>query len=235
MEFDYVSWTIHAMGIKLSQFALGTADYLPAQDRPVTVLLLLDLISQINHLEAKLNDVYADPSIQDPKAASAEIRKELDDLQARRNQLEPVAESILQDQVDTIASENGLTFAGQALPPVLFHITPPPDALIVSPRNTIRQEQNISISPEITIDQMDDLENQVDKALNVSSLVVGIGGIGLYPTMVEETTDINALAEVVAHEWVHNYLTMRPLGISYENSPELRTMNETVASIAGKN
>jgi hypothetical protein len=52
--------------------------------------------------------------------------------------------------------------------------------------------------------------------------------------MVMETTDINGLAEVVAHEWVHNYLTLRPLGISYMNSPDLRTMNETVASIAGK-
>jgi hypothetical protein len=49
-----------------------------------------------------------------------------------------------------------------------------------------------------------------------------------------ETTDINGLAEVVSHEWVHNYLTLHPLGFSYMNSPELRTMNETVASIAGK-
>ena len=81
---------------------------------------------------------------------------------------------------------------------------------------------------------MDALENKVDQSLDVSSLVVGIGGIGLYPTMVMETTDINGLAEVVAHEWVHNYLFLHPLGFSYMNSPELRTMNETVASIAGK-
>jgi hypothetical protein len=52
--------------------------------------------------------------------------------------------------------------------------------------------------------------------------------------MVMETTDINELTEVIAHEWVHNYLTLHPLGFSYMNSPELRTMNETVASIAGK-
>jgi hypothetical protein len=52
--------------------------------------------------------------------------------------------------------------------------------------------------------------------------------------MVMETTDINGLAEVVAHEWVHNYLTLRPLGISYMNTPEVRTMNETAAAIAGK-
>jgi hypothetical protein len=106
--------------------------------------------------------------------------------------------------------------------------------LIISPRDVIRQDQNISLSPDISVDQMDSLESKVDEALDVSSLVVGIGGIGLYPTMVMETTDINNLAEIIAHEWVHNYLTIRPLGFSYANSPELRVMNETVAAIAGK-
>jgi hypothetical protein len=52
--------------------------------------------------------------------------------------------------------------------------------------------------------------------------------------MVMQTTDLNWLAEVVAHEWVHNYLTLRPLGVNYETSPELRLINETVAGIAGK-
>jgi hypothetical protein len=162
-----------------------------------------------------------------------DLRNQLSKLHDQRIQVEPLAEAILQEQVSEIAAEVGLTFIGQAFPPVLYHTTPPPDALIVSPRNVIRQDQDISISPDISVDQMEALENQVDKSLNVSSLVVGIGGIGLYPTMVMETTDINELVEVVAHEWVHNYLTLHPLGLSYMNSPELRTMNETVASIAG--
>ncbi len=234
MEFDYVSWTVDALGIKFGQIALGTAGYLPVEDRSSTVLSALDLINQIDQLERKLNDIYADPNITDPKTASADLLRQLNELQTQIDQLEPLAETILQEQVSEIATQVGLTFAGQALPPVLFHITPPPDALIISPRDVIRQDHNISISPDISVDQMDALEKRVDQSMNVSSLVVGIGGIGLYPTMVEETTDINALAEVVAHEWVHNYLTLRPLGANYENSPELRTMNETVASIAGK-
>jgi hypothetical protein len=45
---------------------------------------------------------------------------------------------------------------------------------------------------------------------------------------------LNWTGEVVAHEWIHNYLTLRPLGLNYETSPELRTMNETAATIAGK-
>jgi hypothetical protein len=234
IEFDYVSWTIDALGIKLGQVALDTASYVPESDRSSIVLEALSLTSQINSVEGKLNDIYADPNITDPEAESVEINQQLADLKETRDQLQPLAESILQEQVSEIAAQAGLTIGGQAIPPVLYHTTPPPDALIISPRNVIEQIQDISISPGITVDQMDELETKVDEALNVSSLVVGIGGIGLYPTMVMETTDINGLAEVVAHEWIHNYLTLHPLGLSYMNSPELRTMNETVASIAGK-
>ena len=234
IEFDYVSWTLDALGIKLGQIGLDSASYVPQKDRSSTVLAALDLIWQINQVETKLNDIYSDPNISDPGTASADLRNQLSELRGQRSQLEPLAEAILQEQVNEVVAEAGLTFGGQAFPPVLYHTTPPPDALIISPRNVIRQDQDISISPDISVDQMEALENKVDQSLNVSSLVVGIGGIGLYPTMVMETTDINGLTEVVAHEWVHNYLTLHPLGLSYMNNPDLRTMNETVASIAGK-
>jgi hypothetical protein len=234
MEFDYVSWTLNALGVKFGQSALGTAGYLPLEEHSATVLSALDLIGQVNQLGSQVNEIYSDPGVRDPKSASAELRQQLAELQHQKDSLVPLAESILEAQVNDIAAQAGLTFASQALPPVLFHITPPPDALIISPRDVIHQEYNISLSPDITVDQMDALENQVDQSMDVSSLVVGIGGIGLYPTMVEQTSDINALAEVVAHEWVHNYLSLHPLGLSYEKNADLRTMNETVASIAGK-
>jgi hypothetical protein len=234
IEFDYVSWTLNSLGTKLGEIALGTANYLPVEEQSKTVIAALDLIGQINEVEAQVNDIYTDPTINDPETASADLRRKLNELQDQRTKLEPLAEAILQDQVNEIAASSNLTFGGQAFPPVLYHTTPPPDALIISPRDVIRQDYDISISPNISVDQMEALEDNVDRSLDVSSLVVGIGGIGVYPTMVMETTDINGLAEVVAHEWVHNYLTLRPLGVSYMNSPELRTMNETVASIAGK-
>lgn len=234
IEFDYVSWTLDSLRIKLGEMALGTAGYISDKEQSSTVLAVLDLISKINQVETQMLDIFADPKINDPDTASAELRNQLKELKDRRVRLEPLAEEIIQEQVNEIATMTRLSIGGQAIPPVLYHTTPPPDALIISPRNVIRQDQNISITPDISVDKMEALEKTVDHSLNVSSLVVGIGGIGVYPTMVMETTDINVLTEVVAHEWVHNYLTLHPLGFSYLNSPELRTMNETVASIAGK-
>jgi hypothetical protein len=52
--------------------------------------------------------------------------------------------------------------------------------------------------------------------------------------MIMETSNINWLSEVVSHEWIHNYLTLRPLGASYSASPELRIINETVANLVEK-
>jgi hypothetical protein len=234
IEFDYIQWILDALGIKLTQHALGVARYLPEEQRRQAALEYLKLVQQIQQGEGELNNIYADPNIADPKSASATLRQELDELYARRTDLAPLAETVLQQQISEIVAEMGLSLAGQPVPPVMYHSSPLPLALIVSPRHAIRQDQNISLLPDLTLDQEATLEDQVDKSLDVSSLVVGVGGIGVYPTMVMQTSDLNWLSEVIAHEWIHNYLSLRPLGVSYLNSPELRTMNETTASIAGK-
>jgi len=233
IEFDYISWTLDAIGVKLVQSTLDVSDRLPEGARRQVVLEYLGLVARISQAEDHLNEIYANPGIVDPQNASALVRGNLEDLHAQRALLEPLAESILQSQISDTVAGLGLTLGGQPIPPVLYHSTPLPTALIVSPRDTIRQDQNISLKPDMSVDERTALEEKVDRTLNVSSLVVNVGGIGVYPTMVIQSSDLNYLSEVVAHEWVHNFLTFRPLGISYLNSPELRTMNETTASIAG--
>jgi hypothetical protein len=64
--------------------------------------------------------------------------------------------------------------------------------------------------------------------------VTGIGGLAAYPAMLLEASSLNSVAEVTAHEWTHHYLTPRPLGWSYDATPDARTINETVASVVGK-
>jgi len=234
IEFDFVTWTLDALWVKGSQLGLGAVDYVPEKQHSEIVLDYLDLVSHIQWLEWEINLIYADPNQPDPENASLEQRTQLEALSVQRKNLAPMAESIFQNQLSVIASDLGLTLGGQPVPPVLYHATPLPRALIVSPRDVIRQDASISLHPDITIAVQEALEDQVDRALDVSSLVVGIGGVGLYPTMVQETGSINWLAEVVSHEWVHNFLNLRPLGLSYGVTPELRIINETVANLAEK-
>jgi hypothetical protein len=233
-EFDYVSWTLNALGIKLGQASIDTPFYFNEIARHQIVVDYLHLMDNILSDENQLNLIYTDPQVSDPAGASANLRAELDSLYSNQNQLAPLAESILQEQISATLADLGLTTGGQPLPPVLFHISPLPYDLIISPRDKIEQDAAISLIPDLSVEQQVLLENEVDSGLNVSSLVVPVGGIGSYPTMVMRTTALDWLADTIAHEWTHNWLALQPLGLNYDTSPQLRTMNETTADISGK-
>ncbi|HEX2696462.1 MAG TPA: hypothetical protein VHM28_02065, partial [Anaerolineales bacterium] len=233
IEFDYISWMLDALRVKIQQGAAGIPGYLDREQSKVAVTDYLHLTQQIMQGEDTLNQIYADPSVTDKVVASAQIRAELDNLYKKQSDLAPIAEAILQGQVAQVAADWGLTTLGQPIPTILYHSTPVPDALIVSKRESVAEIANISITPGFTVDQQAALEDRVDKGLDVSSLVVPIGGIGVYPTMIMRTTDLNWLTSTIAHEWTHNYLTLRPLGMLYDKSDQLRTMNETTANIVG--
>ena len=233
IEFDYVSWSTDAMLLKLQSSVLGLPGYLTHEDRKQVVMQYLYQTQRILQAKDQLNRIYADPNVTDKEAASAHLRAELDDLNQRQKQLAPLAEATLQAQVSAVLADLNLTSGGQPLPPVLYHASAIPMGLIISPRDHIQQLTNISVQPDLSVDQQATLENEVDTSLNVSSLVVPIGGVGVYPTMVMRTTDLSWQLDTIAHEWTHNYLTTRPLGVLYDATPELRTMNETTASIVG--
>jgi hypothetical protein len=146
----------------------------------------------------------------------------------------PLAESILQTQLQSVFDDYGLTSLGQPLPPILYHSTPLPWALIVSPRDRIEQVANISLQTALGLEEHIKLEDKVAANLDLSTLVVPVGGVGTYPTMVAQSSSLNWLSEVIAHEWMHNYLTWHPLGLLYMENHELQTMNETTANIVGK-
>jgi hypothetical protein len=232
-EFDYVSWTLEALWTKIAQSALGLQDYLNADQQHAVVVTYLDLVNQGSQLSSQIAAVYADPAVSDPAGAAADLLQQQAQLNQKINFLAPLAEGVLQQQVSSVLASAGLTLGGQPVPPVLYHITPLPMALIVSPREVIRQDEDISVLPDLSLDAITDLENKVETNLNVSALVVPVGGVGIYPTMVMSTTDLNWLAQTVAHEWTHNYLTWHPLGALYYSSGQMRTINETTASLVG--
>jgi hypothetical protein len=233
IEFDYASWMLNAARLKIQQGAVGMPGYLDRESSKVAVTDYLHITQQIIQSEDALNRIYADANITDKQTASEHIRGQLNKLYQQQEALAPIAEAVLQAQISLVAADFGLTTLGQPLPTVLYHSTPVPNALIVSPRNHIEQTANISVSPDLTVDEQAALEDRVDKGLDVSSLVVPIGGVGVYPTMIMRTTDLVWLTSTIAHEWTHNYLEFRPLGLLYDHTPELRTMNETTADISG--
>jgi len=231
VRFDFASWEIGALIKKAQAIFAGTHRYLPDDAKREVVLAYLARIADEQRLEAAIEGAYADPSVIDPEAYTAEWRGERDALRREMEWRQPLAEAIVQEQVATILSEQGLTLGGFTWPPVLMTMSPVPYMLIVSPRDRIAQVNSTALVPGLTTEDKETLEDDVFNQLDQSALVVPIGGLGTYPAMIRETGSINRLAEVTAHEWTHHWLSFQPLGIRYLAGSAMRTMNETVASM----
>ncbi len=230
-EFDYLRWEAQALGYKAVSILSGGKSFLDEARQKQVVLDYLDLVDRAQQLESLLNRMYSDPGIADPALASQDLQLELASVRATMAEQQPLAEAIVQQQVGTILAEEGFSLFAEAWPPVLMHVSPLPALLVVSPRDKIESKNQVSLADGLSVTQYEEMETAVYDELNHSALVVPLGGVGTYPAMIMETRDINRLAEVVAHEWAHHWLTLRPLGIHYAADPATRIINETVASL----
>lgn len=230
-RFDFFAWTANALGRKGEALLAGTHHFMTDEAQKEMVLGYLEQVATAQRIEAEIERIFADPGIADPLSATADLQAERDALRAGLSRRQPLAEAIVQQQVAAVLAEEGLAVGGMTWPPVLMTMSPVPYMLIVSPRDRIAQVDSAALVPGLSTEDKELMEDAVYDRLDQSALVVPIGGLGTYPAMIRETASINWLAEVVAHEWTHHWLSFRPVGVRYLAGPEMRTINETVASI----
>ena len=166
---------------------------------------------------------------------------ELADREAERAKLENAVEDVIEGRVTWILEEQGLamepplfTDMDIVFPPVDFEFDQPPRVLVTSPRDKIQLTHDYLLRPGISPDQVAGIEADAEKELNTSALVAQTGGVSTYPSVEDNLDGYEHLVEIVFHEWTHSYLTFYPLGSRYFDSSELRTLNETVATVAGE-
>jgi len=233
-EFDYIGWELAAGWEKFSLYSIGPAHHLNNFQQRKIIGDYFVLLNSSNELQKMISEIYSDPQVSSPEEKAMQFEDELYKISLLLNLQKQIAESVLQHQISQTIKTLGITEFGTPFPPILFQTTKLPKQLIISSRGIIKQEKSISLKADITLNEIIKLENDVEANLNYSALVVPIGGVGTYPTMVINTMDLKYLIETIAHEWIHNYLSLRPLGIRYASSPVLRTMNETTANISGR-
>lgn len=234
LEFDFVQWTVDALGVKFGQYGLDSAGYLRPGQRTEIVRRTMALLDEENRKQAELQDLYGQPELQDRDQLIKDKTAQLSAVEQELRGIQPTAETILEEQMAVVLAELGLDLGGKSVPPISFRFSELPYALIVSPRTEIRQEANVQLRTDLSLSRRIELEQAVESGLDVSALVVPVGGYGTYPTMVQQSGALDWVTEVVAHEWTHNYLTLRPLGLRYEVNDDLRTMNETTATLLGR-
>lgn len=235
--FDYIGWEVDAIIAKVNQTLFGVHPYMDEVDRSQYVRDYFDLLTRTRELEAQIEAIYIDPAVEDPDEATVDLRAERDSMRAELRSRQPLAEGILEGQVAAVLVEQGFGTGGQLIPPIAMHFTRMPMLLVVSPRDEIRFESSINLNP-LPIDGQISLEEAIEADLDVSSLIVPLGGMALYPAMINETTSIPFAVEVFAHEWLHHYLFFFPLGYNYITgdsfASDTRVINETTADLFGK-
>ena len=159
----------------------------------------------------------------------------LEELRKRRSSLKPGVEETLESEISAILDEEGLdSRIGLIFPPVDVALARPPRVLIVSPRDRIDRVETLLLKPNMTPEEMEGLETKIFQEQNMSALVEGIGGVATYPSVVRESSSLRSTAVTAAHEWLHTYWFFRPLGWNFWSSSEMTTLNETAATIAGR-
>ena len=252
-SWDFVAWEIDNIRQKVrSQLEQPlrsvTSD---AQSRLVQTYLLR--AQEIATLQRQVDVMYAQPV---PGAAaetaasetatpetgaqdstSSALRRQLEaQLAVLREQqalVRPAVEQAIERQVGNVLAEQNIGAGWEAFPPVWFTFTEPPQKLVASPRATISTAYYAMLQPTLPAGQREQIETTIQDTYNLSAYVTPIGGLGAFPAIVTDEAPIQWVLSTVAHEWVHNYLTIFPLGINYTTSNELTILNETVAEIAG--
>ncbi len=232
--FDFAEWMGAAWLEKADQISVPVQDFLTDQQRSQLVVAFTQLINDWGDLDRQVRQIYADASVKDPEAQTQALRAKRDALRKEIELRRPTAETIIQQQIASVLVDEGFSVEGEIFPPVATRITPLPYVLIISPRDEINRVDGEALQAGLSVEEADRIETEVLSTTNQSALVVPIGGLAAYPTMVLETGDTLWLMQTIAHEWVHNWLYLRPLGYSYlTEDPVVRTINETTASLAG--
>jgi len=177
----------------------------------------------------------------DRLAAGAPGSDELALAEDERGDLEARVEDIIEGRVTSVLEEQELalepplfTDLGLVFPPVDFELDPPPRVLAVSPRDRIELDDSYLLTPGLSSETALTIESGVEADdAEVSALVVTAGGVATYPSVINEGRSYGRIVDTVFHEWLHQYLIFFPLGRSYFEGGEARTLNESVANIAG--
>ncbi len=231
-QFSFARWEAGAITRKLDQMVTDPTRHLSEEEKKAVVLDYVSLLGRIGQLEGSIQQTYSTVE-DDPAAAALPLRQELQELRQRQAEKQGQVEAILEGQIARILVSQNLETLGIVWPPVKFQFEQLPIYLVISPREEIWVRKGIYLEHGLDLDIREAIEEEIDETFGVSSLTVGVGGLSAYPTMVMEAASLNYIVNVAVHEWVHGYLFFRPLGWRYDASPQMRTINETVASIVG--
>ena len=70
IEFDYITWTLDAFGIKADESAINYPDLVNADEQHALIEEYISIIRDLRQVNQDLVTIFSDPAIKDPKTES---------------------------------------------------------------------------------------------------------------------------------------------------------------------
>ena len=234
-RYDLIGWEVSNLPAK---WLARLADLLPwsgdpAGERRAALSRYLELTVQIRLARSELESAVAvSPGAGKDTAA---LEQRVDSLEAEQRSLRDAAEELLEGVVSGVLVEQGLNAAGEFVwPPVDVRLDRTPHLLVTSPRDRIERLESILLKPDVPAYSKDAMESRLLDEEDLSAAVIKTGGVATYPTVIPDDADLARLLELAAHEWLHTYLFFFPLGQGVFREDDIFTLNETLASMFGR-
>ena len=233
--FNFVTWEWRAVIAKIGVELAAPQDTLTEAQRHQLVIEYLDVLGRANVLRDEIKGIYSRLEGQEAVQRAAALEEELERFRSWLTARQGLVEGILEEQISTELQAEGFGRWGYLWPPVKIRFTELPLLLVISSRAAITREVDVDLKAGLPLPEQEALEERVDGiSPEKVSLVTPIGGLSAYPAMILEHDSLVWLADTFAHEWTHHWLIFRPLGMNYNQSGEMTSINETTASIVGR-
>jgi len=231
-KWGIVSWEMkNFMGkwLHLLGRAMPWSENMSEEEEIARVRQYFERADEINQLEEVL---YSQTASDREESGARQLIKELQSLQDRdKARVEERIESL----VSKVLVQEGFGGPfGLLWPPVDMELVLPPTVLVTSPRDAIKRQGNVTLRPDVSLDQREALEHEILKSRGLSALVVDIGGIATYPSIVPPNGGLRHALSTAVHEWLHQYWFFRPLGMNYGRDSDTTSLNESAANLAGR-
>jgi len=233
--FNFATWEWTAVIAKIGMELAAPQDTLTEAQRHQLVTKYLDGLGRANVLRDEIKGIHSRLGGQEAIQQAAVPEEELERLRSWLTMRQGLVEGILEEQISTAVQAEGLGRWGYVWPPVKIRFTELPLLLVISSRAAITREVDVDLKAGLPLAEQEALEEHVDGiSPEKVSLVTPIGGLSAYPAMILEHDSLVWLADTFAHEWTHHWLIFHPLGMNYNQSGEMTSINETTASISGR-
>ena len=236
--FSIAEWEFRAIPREVNEWIFGRSKKVDGE-----VSIVADYFESTERVKGLKSEIAA-VRTGDKKGNLASLEAELSEMERQRAALNLTVEKIIARQIKEVLAEEGIfnPIVGLkvSFPPLIFNLEKPPRLLVISPRDRIESVREITLQPGVNLAEMEAIEGEVDN-LGVSSLVLELGGLATYPSLVTTEANLRFTLNTVTEEWLHQYLVFKPLGFRYlldlaglARNYEVATINETLVGMVSK-